>query len=125
MHIQFAELPVFDQDRAKAFYTRHLACKVAADEKMGHSGWRWIELTLPGAVTNLHFVRRADDTPGVEPVLEPVLVLVDEHVEATIAALKAGGVEIITEPQEAPWQPGRTVAEFRDSEGNRMVIASQ
>lgn len=35
MHIQFAELPVFDQDRAKAFYTSHFACKVAADEKMG------------------------------------------------------------------------------------------
>ncbi|TIX23908.1 MAG: glyoxalase, partial [Mesorhizobium sp.] len=35
------------------------------------------------------------------------------------------GVEIITEPQEAPWKPGRTVAEFRDSEGNRMVIGSQ
>lgn len=121
MHIQFAELPVFDQDRAKTFYTRHLACQVAADQKMGHSAWRWIELTLPGAVTNLHFVRRTDDTPGAEPVL----VLVDEHVEATIASLRAGGVEIITEPQEAPWQPGRTVAEFRDSEGNRMVIASQ
>ncbi|RWE54652.1 VOC family protein [Mesorhizobium sp.] len=121
MHIQFAELPVFDQDRAKAFYTRHFACKVAADEKMGDSGWRWIELKFPGAVTNLHFVRRADDTPGAEPAL----VLVDDDVEATIAALKAGGVEIITEPQEAPWQPGRTVAEFRDSEGNRMLIGSQ
>ncbi|TIW14419.1 MAG: glyoxalase, partial [Mesorhizobium sp.] len=50
---------------------------------------------------------------------------VDDDVEATITALKAGGVEIITEPQEAPWQPGRTVAEFRDSEGNHMVIGSQ
>ncbi|WP_292398290.1 VOC family protein [Mesorhizobium sp.] len=66
-------------------------------------------------------MRRADDTPGAEPVL----VLVDDDVEATIAVLKAGGVEIITEPQEAPWQPGRMVAEFRDSEGNRMVIGSQ
>ncbi|WP_292157964.1 VOC family protein [Mesorhizobium sp.] len=66
-------------------------------------------------------MKRADDTPGAEPVM----VLVDEHVEAMIAALKAGGVEIVTEPQEAPWQPGRTVAEFRDSEGNRMVVASQ
>ena len=56
---------------------------------------------------------------------EPVLVLVDNDVEATIAALKSRGVEIVTEPQEAPWQPGRTVAEFRDSEGNRMVIASK
>jgi predicted enzyme related to lactoylglutathione lyase len=121
MHIQFAELPVIDQDRAKAFYTDHLACQVAADQPMGDGGWRWIELTFPGAVTNLHFVKRSDDSPGAEPVL----VLVDDDVEAMIAALKARGVEIITEPQEAPWQPGRTVAEFRDSEGNRMVVASK
>ena len=121
MHIQFAELPVIDQDRAKAFYTEHLACQVIADQPMGEGGWRWIELAFPFAVTNLHFVRRADDAPGAEPVM----VLVDDNVEATVAALKARGVEIITEPQEAPWQPGRTVAEFRDSEGNRMVVASK
>ena len=121
MHIQFAELPVFDQDRAKAFYTDHLGCQVIADQPMGDGGWRWIELAFPHAVTNLHFVRRADAAPGAEPVL----VLVDDHVEETIAGLKAGGVEIITEPQEAPWQRGRTVAEFRDSEGNRMVVASR
>jgi predicted enzyme related to lactoylglutathione lyase len=105
MHIQFAELQVFDQDRAKAFYTGHLACQVAADQPMGNSGWRWVELTFPGAVTNLHFVRRADEAPGTEPVL----VLVDWNVEAKIDALKARGVEIITEPQEASWQlSGRT-----------------
>ncbi|MER8719935.1 glyoxalase [Mesorhizobium sp. M0999] len=89
MHIQFAELPVFDQDRAKAFYTGHLACQVSADQLMGDTGWRWIELTFPGAVTNLHFVKRPDDTPGTEPVL----VLVDGDVEATVAGLKARGVE--------------------------------
>jgi predicted enzyme related to lactoylglutathione lyase len=121
MHIQFAELPVFDQDRAKAFYTEHLACQLIADQPMGDSGWRWIELAFPFAVTNLHFIRRADDAPGAQPVM----VLVDDNVEATVTRLKARGVEIITEPQEAPWQPGRTVAEFRDSEGNRMVVASK
>ncbi|WP_254027754.1 VOC family protein [Mesorhizobium ventifaucium] len=110
-----------DQDRAKGVRYKHFAGKIAADEKMRDSGRRWIELKFPGAVTNLHFVRRSDDTPGADPVL----VLVDDDVEATIAALKARGVEIITEPQEAPWQPGRTGAEFRDSEGNRMVIGSQ
>ncbi|WP_348524531.1 hypothetical protein [Mesorhizobium sp. L103C105A0] len=31
----------------------------------------------------------------------------------------------MTEPQEAPWQRGRTVAEFRDSEGNRMVVTGK
>ncbi|UCI07931.1 VOC family protein [Mesorhizobium sp. B1-1-8] len=121
MHIQFAELPVFDQDRAKAFYTGHLACQVITDQPMGDGGWRWIELAFPHAVTNLHFIRRPDNAPGAEPVL----VLVDEDVEGTVAALKERGVEIVTEPQQAPWQPGRTVAEFRDSEGNRMMLANR
>lgn len=120
MHIQFAELPVFDQDRAKAFYVEHFQCSVAADAPMGADGWRWIELKFPGADTTLHFSRRADDKPSAEPVL----VLVDKDVGATVKALKAKGVEIVTEPQEAPWQPGRTVAEFRDSEGNRLVLGS-
>jgi predicted enzyme related to lactoylglutathione lyase len=88
---------------------------------MGKDGWRWIELKFPGAETALHFVRRNDDAPSAEPVL----VLVDDDVEATVKFLKSKGVEIITEPQEAPWQPGRTVAEFRDSEGNRLVIGSR
>ncbi|MER8961432.1 hypothetical protein [Mesorhizobium sp. M0701] len=38
MHIQFAELPVFDQERAKAFYIDHLNCRVVADQPMGNDG---------------------------------------------------------------------------------------
>jgi hypothetical protein len=33
-------------------------------------------------------------------------------------------VTIVTEPHEPAWQPGKTVAEFRDSEGNRMILSS-
>ena len=33
MHIQFAELPVFDQERAKAFYIDHLNCRVVTDDR--------------------------------------------------------------------------------------------
>ncbi len=120
MHIQFAELPVFDQDRAVAFYIRHLGCEVAANAPMGEDGWRWVELRFPGAETSLHFVRRADSLFSPEPVL----VLVDAHVRTTAGALKAAGVEIVTEPHEPAWQPGRIVAEFRDSEGNRMVLGT-
>lgn len=121
MHIQFAELPVFDQDRAKAFYVDNLGCQVVSDSPMGEGGWRWIELRFEGARTALHFIRRPDD----KPLAEPVLVLVDDDVAATIEAIRTKGVEIITEPQEAPWEPGRIVAEFRDSEGNRMVVGSR
>ena len=88
---------------------------------MGEDGWRWIEMGFDGADTALHFARRKDDAPCDEPVL----VLVDDHVEETVAKLRSAGVEIITEPQDAPWQPGRTIAEFRDCEGNRLVIGSR
>lgn len=120
MHIQFAELPVFDQDRAKAFYVELFTCEVVADAPMGADGWRWIELRFPGAVTNLHFVRRSDDATSSGPVL----VLVDDKVAATVEALRACGVMITSEPAEASWQPGRIAAEFADSEGNRMVLGS-
>jgi predicted enzyme related to lactoylglutathione lyase len=46
-------------------------------------------------------------------------------VKAAVERLKAKDVAIITEPMEAPWQPGRIVAEFRDSEGNRIVLGSR
>jgi predicted enzyme related to lactoylglutathione lyase len=121
MHVQFAELPVFDQKRAKAFYVDHFDCQVAADQPMGDSGWRWIELKFAGADTTLHFLRRKDEAPSAEPTL----VLVDGAVEATVAKLRSRGVEIVSGPAAAPWRPDRTVAEFRDSEGNLMVLASK
>jgi predicted enzyme related to lactoylglutathione lyase len=120
MHIQFAELPVIDQDRAIKFYVDHLGLTVVSDEPMGTDGWRWVELGLAGAQTNLHFVRRQDEVPSEEPVL----VLVDADVRGTIARLKARDVEIVSEPREFRWQPGRLAAEFRDSEGNRMMLGS-
>jgi len=120
MHVQFAELPVRDQARAKQFYVDHLGCAVAADVPMGSDGWRWIELKLPEGETNLHLVHAKDAASD-----EPILVLVDDHVAATVEGLRSKGVEILTEPHSPPWQPGRTVAEFRDSEGHRMMIGSR
>jgi predicted enzyme related to lactoylglutathione lyase len=121
MHIQFAELPVRDQARAKQFYVENLGCVVAADAPMGSGGWRWIELRFPGSETTLHFVHAKveDASDG------PVLVLVDDDVAATVEGLRSRGVEILSEPHSPAWQPARTVAEFRDSEGNRMVVGSR
>jgi predicted enzyme related to lactoylglutathione lyase len=121
LHIQFAELPVVDQERAKKFYTAHFNCQLTADQPMGHDGWRWVELKFAGAETALHFVRRKEDAPADTPVL----VLVEEDVEASVRTLKSQGVKIITEPHQSPWLSGRIVAEFQDSEGNRMMIGSK
>ena len=121
MHIQFVELAVTDQDRAKSFYTDHFGCEVVADVPMSEDGWRWIELRFAGADTALHFTRRKDEAPSADPVM----VLVEDDVDAVAVRLKSEGVEIVSEPQAAPYDPRRRVAEFRDSEGNRMVISSR
>jgi hypothetical protein len=61
---------------------------------MGEDGWRWVELGFPGADTAVHFIRREGDAPSAEPVL----VLVTDDVEATVEALRDGGVPILAEP---------------------------
>lgn len=120
MFVKFAELPVFDQDRAIAFYTGNLAWTVARDAPYGENGWRWVELELSGARTHLLLTRRADDAASERPTL----VLVADEVGGLIERLKAAEVEIISELKEAPWEPGNIFAEFRDSEGNRIVVSS-
>lgn len=121
MFVQFADLPVSDQDRALSFYTEKLGCRVVADVTMGASGWRWVELALGDAATHLHFVRRRPDHASDEPVM----VLIDDDIDATVARLKGGQVEIVSEPGPAPYDPHRRVAVFLDSEGNQLVISSQ
>jgi hypothetical protein len=54
-----------------------------------------------------------------------VQFVVDEDIEGSFASLKSRNVEIISEPAQAPWRPDRIVLEFRDSEGNLIVIASK
>lgn len=121
MHVKFAPLPVCDQDRAKDFYVNELGCEVAVEKSYQDDGWRWIEVRLPDAETTLLFERRESDSPGDSPAL----VLIDPDLDATVASLKAHGVEILIEPREAPWDRGRRFAEFRDSEGNRIVVATR
>lgn len=120
MHIKFAKLPATDQDRAIEFYTKNFPCSVEVDSAYGDDGWRWIDLKFDNAGTMLHLDKRASDKHHDKPDL----VLVDPNLEETVATLKANGVEIITDLSEAPWNPGERFAEFRDSEGNRMVLAS-
>src|SRR5260221_14571360 len=101
MHIQFAELPVFDQERAKAFYIDHLNCRVVADQPMSNDGWRWSGLGFPGTDTALHFLSSMDEAPSKGHVL----VLVNNAIEVTVESLKSRGVEILTKPGPPPWQP--------------------
>jgi predicted enzyme related to lactoylglutathione lyase len=121
MFVQFAELPVFDQARAKAFYVAKLGCEVVADVPMGPNDWRRVELRFPGAETALHFVRRPDDAPSKGPVL----VFVADDLPAAVRELASKGVSIVKDVAPAPYDPRRQVAEIDNSEGNRIVISSR
>lgn len=117
--VKFAELPVADQDRAVRFYTEKLGLRVAQDSPY-KDGWRWIELEVPGAETRIMLIPQQ----GAVQVDTPRLVFIADDVDATYQALAKKGVMFTKEPVEAPWNPGQRFAQFRDSEGNGIVISS-
>jgi predicted enzyme related to lactoylglutathione lyase len=121
MFVSFADLPVFDQARAKAFYVDKFGCELIADASMGGGDWRWIEVRFPGAQTAIHFVRRQDEAPSQGPVM----VFMAEDLPAAVRELASKGVVIVKDVGPAPWNPGMTVAEVDDSEGNRIVLTSR
>jgi extradiol dioxygenase family protein len=75
MFVSVAELPVFDQLRAKAFCVDKFGCEVVADTAVGPGDLRWVEVRFPGAQLALHFVRRQDEAPSKGSV--PVFVAND------------------------------------------------
>lgn len=117
--VKFAELPVVDQDRALNFYTEKLGLQVAQDAPY-KEGWRWIELSVPGAQTHILLTQQTSETKSDTPRL----VIISDDVDATYRKLSARGVEFIKEPSKAPWNPGQTFAQLRDSEGNGIVIST-
>lgn len=118
-HVKFSGLPVSDQDRAIAFYRERLGLVLATDQQYG-SGWRWIEMEIPGSPTRILFEKRAGEEPGEQPSL----ILVVDDVDAVFGQLKAKGVEFDQEPIDAPWAPKERYALLRDSEGNLVMLGS-
>lgn len=118
-HVKFSGLPVTNQDRAVVFYRDVIGLSLATDQQYG-SGWRWIELEIPGSPTRVLFERRESEAPGERPIL----TIVVEDVDAAYAALLAKSVVFDQEPIDAPWAPGERYALLRDSEGNLILIGS-
>jgi catechol 2,3-dioxygenase-like lactoylglutathione lyase family enzyme len=119
--INFAAIPVTDQDRALAFYRDHLGFDVQVDAPY-EEGWRWIFMTLPGAETKLHFAKRGDELTWRADL--PVLPLVCDDVDAYAEELKSAGVEIHDGPGDAPWAEGVRWLMIRDSEDNLILLES-
>jgi predicted enzyme related to lactoylglutathione lyase len=114
--IQVLSVYVEDQDRALHFYTDTLGFELRRDNPMA-DGYRWIEVAPQGAETALVLYPRAMEEHWQER--KPSLVLHADDVRAVCQALAEAGVEIVMEPQTAPWGVFATIA---DPDGNRLSI---
>lgn len=117
--IKFTQLPVSNQQRAVRFYTQKLGFRILQNTPY-KTGWRWIELGIPGAETAIVLTKRDNDL--VNDV--PSLVMAVDDVESTYEELRAKGVAAIRPPSPAPWNPEQRFALLRDSEGNTILIGS-
>ena len=117
--IKFASIPVADQDRALAFYTEKLGCRIVTDQPFSDSQ-RWIELSIPGAETGLVLFTPDEHADRVGTFSH--VAFWSDNVKKTYAELKARGVEFLGEPRSEEW--GISVL-FKDSEDNTFVISSK
>jgi predicted enzyme related to lactoylglutathione lyase len=114
--VKFVAIPVSNQDRALAFWTKQVGFQVATDQPMG-GGMRWIELKIPGAQTGLALFT----APGQEELVgkfHAISFEVDD-VERTYRELSERGVVFEQPPQKEEWG---TSAIFKDPDGNLFVL---
>jgi catechol 2,3-dioxygenase-like lactoylglutathione lyase family enzyme len=116
--VKFVTIPVRDQNRALEFYTQKLGMRVITDSPYDDTQ-RWIELGIPRAATRIVLFTGSGQKQMIGGVMNVAFVAAD--VVATVAELKARGVEFVTEPQKADWG---TAATFRDADGNLFVLSS-
>lgn len=113
---------VNDQQRARDFYVNKLGFELKRDaELFPGSPNRWISVVPRGGQTEVVLYLPDETWLHYQQVVgksQAVTFMVDD-VEATVADLRAKGVEISVEPNTLPW--GKNAA-ILDSEGNWLLL---
>ena len=108
-------IPVTDQDRTKALF-EGLGFETRFDADLG-DGFRWVELSPPGAVTSIALVATGDDLPtGVDTGIR----LVTDDARAAHAELLAIGLSV---GELLDWPTAPLMFSFCDLDGNRLYVA--
>lgn len=113
---------VSDQQRAKAFYTEKLGFELRMDMELYPGATsRWIAVAPKGGQTELVLYLPDENWQHYAGVVgkSQAITLSVQDFDATVAELKANGVEFATEPDKQPWG---TSAFIRDSEGNHILL---
>ena len=114
--INFQPIQVTNTERARNFYRDKLGLTVETDVPYGDD--RWVFMRVGDSPTMIQFDRR----PSIAASPTPVLILVTGDVDAECVTLRARGVEITHDPEDAPWAPGTRWAMIKDSEGNLILV---
>ena len=108
-------IPVTDQDRTKALLEK-VGFETRFDADLG-GGFRWIELSPPGAVTSIALVATGDELPtGIDTGIR----LVTPDARAAHQELAALGLEV---GELLDWDTAPLMFSFCDPDGNRLYVA--
>ena len=112
--LELVAVPVFDVDRAKAFYTEQAGFNADHDHIVSED-MRFVQLTPPGSACSIALGQGITDAaPGSVAGLQ----LVVPDIQQAHGELTARGVEV-SDVQEFPW--GKFVF-FSDPDGNRWSV---
>lgn len=119
---------VLDQDEALAFYVGKLGMEVSADVDLG--SMRWLTVCVPG--DDRHVLLELPEGPGMDPASGTAIretltrggmglgfVLDTDDARATHAELVRRGVEVLSDPIDAPYGIDFGV---RDPFGNHLRV---
>ena len=113
-HLQLFSIPVSDPDRSKAFYVDTLGFTLVSDTEMGDM--RWLQVRPGGGQSSITLVTWFPSMPAGST---KGTVLETDDLDGDVERLRARGVAIAGEPEQAPW--GRFVT-FDDPDGNGLVL---
>lgn len=121
-------VPVHDPEAALGFYRDALGLEVRNDVSSG--GHRWVTVAAPGQDVDVVLFEPHGGRSDVEgdALLSLVtkgslqaLILRSDDLDATFAAVRDSGAEVLEEPTVQPW--GVTDCAVRDPSGNMVRIA--
>lgn len=108
-HIDMVELVVKDQQEALEWYTEKLGFEVRHDDRLPGEEGRWLTIGVPGQDDLVIVLEPFEWGPsGTAEEKEAVFghnsfSLRTNDIHAAVDALEKRGVDIVTEPETAPW----------------------
>lgn len=124
-NIDMIDLVVRDQQDALDWYTEKLGFEVRYDDPLPDGRGRWVTIGIPGQDDLMVVLEPLEWGPsGTSGEKEALIGNVSfsmrtDDIEATVEELRERGVEIINEPEAAPWG---TFALISDLYGNTLHV---